>query len=318
MEIIRRWRCEPVMGDGCGSRTDETAGAESAAVALGFFDGVHLGHRALLERTVRLARETGTLPCAFTFSGDAPAGKDARFLTDEATRFSRIADCGIVRILAADFEDVRRLTPEAFVREVLIGALHARQVLCGFNYRFGADRAGDGETLCRLMREAGGEAIVLPPATDSDGTVISSSRIRAAIEAGDMQDAARLMGAPYALTAPVLHGKALGRTAGIPTANQRFPAGAVIPAHGVYATLVRVGERDFPGVTNVGTRPTVDGTGVNCETNLIGFSGDLYGETVCVSFGRRLRGEIRFENEEALWRQIRRDRDEVKREYGIQ
>ena len=140
------------------------------------------------------------------------------------------------------------------------------------------------------------------------GVVISSSRIRSLLLAGDMDEAVRLLGHPFVLRAPVMHGKALGRTIGLPTINQNFPAGHLIPAHGIYATRVRVGKTSYIGVTNVGKRPTVrDGDHINCETHILDFNASLYGDVITVEFYHKLRNEKKFDGLTALMEAIQAD-----------
>ena len=280
--------------------------------AIGFFDGVHMGHRALLAAAGEEAEKRGVSPSVLTFDDDPALKPSAPRLTDLQTRLRLLAECGVAVAFVMNFSEVRSLTPAAFVGQILCNRLHTALALAGFNFRFGCGAAGDAEALVSLMRAGGGDARILPPTALPDGTVISSSHVRDALLAGDPERARMLLGRPYSFALPVLHGRAIGRTLGIPTVNQVFPQGLLIPRFGVYAAACRVGETLYPAVTNIGKRPTVPGGGVVAETHLIGFSGDLYGETLPVALLRYLREEKKFDSLDALRAQIQTNIDEVK------
>ena len=282
---------------------------EKTFLCLGNFDGVHLAHRALLE----LARKNRERLCP-----DAAVGVfcfrqlPARFLNDDfqgrlctpRERLERYRDCGMEIAILAEFEELRAFSPEAYLKDVLINSCHAVAVACGFNHRFGKNGAGDIALLTRTF----GERLCVQEAVTLDGAAVSSSRIRDLLQEGRVEEAARLLTVPYCVTAPVLHGKALGRKMGTPTVNQQFPADAVIPRRGVYVTECTVGGKTYRGVTNVGVRPTVEDDGrINFETYLLDFAGDLYDADLTVHFLKFLRDERKFESTEALWEQIRGD-----------
>lgn len=284
-----------------------------AAVAVGLFDGVHRGHRALLDLTRREASRRGLTAAVLTFD-DAPGLKPgAARICPLDVRLSLLRDAGMDAAVVLPFPSLRDLSPEAFVREVLTGALAARLALVGYNFRFGKGAEGDADTLAALMHRAGGEAVCLPGVTLPDGSPVSSSRIREAIAAGDMPLAAELLGRPYSLTLPTVHGKALGRTVGLPTVNGAVPEGLLLPGRGVYAGEAIVFGHAYPAVTNVGTRPTVSGEGVSVETHIIGFSGDLYGTAPTVRLFAYLRGERKFASLDDLKNEITRNIEEAKR-----
>ena len=289
--------------------------AGRTVAALGFFDGVHIGHRRLLERVTEIAAAGGLIPAVFTFSDDALSFKpDAARLTDFPKKLDLFREAGIKRVYAADFPDLSGLSPERFVSDVLIGQLNVSVAVCGFNFRFGARAAGDSETLVRLMREAGGDAEVIDP-TVLDGTVVSSSAIRALLADGDVERARRMLGRPYSFTGEEEHGRGYGRTEGIPTVNLPIPPHLAVPRRGVYRSRVVLGgEESYPAVSNVGVRPTFGGTTVNCESYLIDYTGgDLYGREARVELLGFLRDERRFDTPEELYRQIERDVAAAKR-----
>ena len=278
------------------------------ALALGNFDGVHEGHRRLLCAARAAAQAIpGCLCGAWTFTSLAKAEADTPALTTTEEKLRQFAEAGLDFAILVDFSAVRNLSPEQFVREHLIGTLHCAAVVCGFNFRFGYRGAGTSSDLSRLLAEANIPLTVIDPVTHRDAPV-SSTRIREVVAEGDMETAAALLGRPFSVCLPVRHGKKLGRTIGIPTINQDFPAGHIVPRHGIYVCLCTVGETCYPAVASVGIRPSVDSDGyVNCETHLLDYDGDLYGETVCVHFLTRVRDEMRFDSLDALREAIGND-----------
>lgn len=284
-------------------------------LCLGNFDGVHLGHQALIRAA--LAMRAQMLPQAalgvFCFRGlssDHLISTPPRHLASEAERLSLFASVGAEYAFIADFPAIRDTLPEQFIREILIRDCNCAAVACGFNHRFGRLGAGTPE----LLRAAFGSRLLLQEAVLEGGEPISSTRIRGFLLAGEPERAAALLGRPYTLTAPVLHGARLGRTLGFPTVNQQFPPLALVPKVGVYATACTVDGQRFWGVTDIGSRPTVDGTReVRCETHLLDYTGDLYGRSVQVSFLHYLRPEQKFASLAALGTQIEQDRAAVRR-----
>lgn len=283
-------------------------------LCLGTFDGVHRGHAALIEMAKEQAERLRTeLPDvhagAWCFAAPPRrylGGGRAEQITSLREKIDLMAELGLRYVCLGDFTALRDMAPRAFLREILQKECHCVSTVCGFNHRFG--RAGTGMP-ADLEAVFGDRALILPPVNDvSRGVVISSSRIRSLLEEGWMEEAVRLLGHPFVLRAPVVHGKALGRTIGLPTINQNFPAGHLIPAHGIYATRVRIGGKSYIGVTNVGNRPTVDdGDHINSETFILDFDGSLYGEVLTTEFYAKLRDEKRFNGLEALMEAIRAD-----------
>jgi len=291
--------------------SDTAAVGTRSAVAIGNFDGVHRGHQALVAAAVARARETGGAAVVLTFDphparvlrqDGAPSA-----LTTLAQKEELVAALGIDRLVALAFDArLAALTPEAFVREVLASLLGARHVVVGESFRFGHARQGDARTLEALGGRQGFDVQVVKPVLHA-GRPISSSRIREALAAGDVKDAAVLLGRPYALDGRVVRGDGRGRGLGVPTANLGVEE-QMLPGRGVYAGRVLVPGGDWrPAVVNVGERPTFGGTGLVVEAHLIDFSGDLYDARVRVSFQARLRGEERFASAEALVERIHAD-----------
>lgn len=286
----------------------------SAVLCLGNFDGVHRGHAALIEATCRQAEALRREDPAVRSGAWCFAVPPRRYLGTEPLsqitslreKLELMAQRGLDYAYLGDFAALRDMTPDTFITQILKQECHAVSTVCGFNYRFGGGGRGLPSDLEAVF---GDRALTLPPVNDmGQGVVISSSRIRTLLRDGDMAGAVRLLGHPFLLRAPVVHGKALGRTIGLPTTNQFFPAAHLIPAHGIYATRVTVDGQTYIGVTNVGKRPTVrDGDFVNCETHILDFNASLYGRTVTVEFYHRLRDEKKFDGLPQLMEAIRGD-----------
>lgn len=275
------------------------AAAGGRVVALGNFDGVHLGHQALLAEAKKLG-EALSLPVAVWSFASLPGDH----LTTPEGRAAYLRSYGADEVIYDAFRRVRDFTPERFFRKVLIEALNAKACVCGFNYSFGQCGVGHAATLEALCREAGILCRVVSEVA-LDGEAVSSTRIRALLREGQVEGAVRLLGHPYVLTGLVESGRHFGRTMGLPTLNQRFGEAICLPARGVYATFCRVNGAIYPSVTNVGCCPTVtDGHETVVETHVLDFHGELYGEEVEVGFLRWLREERKFSSVEALKEEI--------------
>lgn len=282
---------------------------QRTSVALGFFDGVHLGHRRVIEKAVALA-QGNLIPAVFTFTmdGSAPAKKQGvGEITTLEQKIRILKGMGIQQIYAPDFSDFHNMSGEAFVYQILKEKMNAAVVCCGQDFRFGKGASCDAAALHRFCQAAGLSCVVLEEVME-DGEAVSSTRVRRAIAAGEMEKARLLLGRRYCLDFPVEHGKALGRRLQFPTINQPIPPQMVLPRLGVYATMARVNGKVYAGVTNIGVRPTVEkGMAPRAETYLIGFTGDLYGKEVPVAFLSFLRPEQKFDSVEALRAQIAAD-----------
>src|SRR6184192_73156 len=281
-----------------------------SAVALGAFDGVHLGHRAILGTAVAQARRNGLVALACTFDPHPlevlqPERSPVPITTLEE-RFELIAETGIDTTVVVPFtRAVAVVEPEDFVRRVVVGTLKAQDIVVGFNHRFGRGARGDAALLERLAGELGFRAHVVPPMT-VDGVPVSSSEIRSALQRGDLPRAARLLGRAYSIQGEVVRGAGRGRTLGFPTANVRTDRPLGLPV-GVYVCRLTVGLRQHQAVVNVGFRPTFGETELSVEAHVLDFTGDLYDERVTLTFVRRLREERKFSNVDALRHQIALD-----------
>jgi riboflavin kinase/FMN adenylyltransferase len=290
--------------------------AEPCVLVVGNFDGMHLGHQAVLREAVAHARAVSVSACVLTFAPH-PAGVVGRgappLLTTLERRAELAGELGVDRVYVRHFDlAFAAWPPDRFARELVSRALHARLVVVGENFRFGAKRAGDLMLLCDLGAELGFGVRVHTVAKDERGPY-SSTRAREAIAAGDLSEARRVLGRPHALSGIVGHGDERGRTIGVPTVNlEGVPE--VLPPHGVYAVTVdrAVGgateyEPLARGVTNIGVRPTVGGGKVSIEAFLLDFSGDLYDARLRLHLVGRLREERRFGSLDELKAQIARD-----------
>jgi len=284
-----------------------------AAVTIGNFDGVHLGHRSVLQALRAAATGPVTVVCfePTPIEHLQPARAPAR-LTRFAEKHAALERAGCEHMAVLRFDAaLAALAPEAFVERVLVRGLGATRVLVGADFRFGRGRSGDLDLLQRLGAQHGFE-VEAAPSVALDGARVSSTRVRERLAAHDLAGAARLLGRRYALCGRVVRGDAIGRTLGVPTANLPLRRRAS-PLHGVY--LVRVhGVDGGPrwGAANVGTRPAVQGVDRRCETHLLDFEGDLYGRRLEVEFHQRLRDERDFPSREALKRQMQEDVEQAR------
>lgn len=291
------------------------------AVCLGNFDGVHRGHQKLFDTARNAVREgRAAASAAWTFTTLAKPMSETPYITDMEAKLQLFAAYGLDYAVFEDFERVHDKDCHSFVHDYLAERLDAAVAVCGFNFRFGYHGTGDAPLLCSLMEECGRQCSILQPVFRR-GHIISSSTVREKIIDGDMDAAYDMLGHPFSICFPVLHGNQLGRRIGIPTINQDFPEGHIIPRGGIYACTVSVGSDLFQGVANIGTRPTVsDESRVNCETHIIDYSGMLYGKKIKVDFYKLLRREKRFDSVSELCDQIRLDieaaKDYFKEMYG--
>jgi riboflavin kinase / FMN adenylyltransferase len=284
--------------------------ARPSVVALGTFDGVHLGHRAILGTALARAREIGVEALACTFDPHPmeilQPDRAPRPITPFDERLALIGEAGIDTVVVLPFtRELSAVEPEAFVKDVLLERLHAREVVVGYNHRFGRGARGDARLLEGLAERFGFRAHVVPPLT-VDGVAASSSEIRAALQRGDVAGAARALGRPYAIAGPVTTGAGRGRTLGFPTANIE-PDRPLLVSRGVYRGRVIVEGRPHAAVVNVGVRPTFDERVLAVEAHLLDFAGDLYGRQVRLEFVDRVRDEMRFPSVEELKAQVMRD-----------
>ncbi|MEG2455441.1 MAG: riboflavin biosynthesis protein RibF [Oscillospiraceae bacterium] len=290
-------------------------------IALGFFDGVHNGHGALLRRTAQVAAERGMVPAAVTFDTHPEnliLHQPISLITSPAERADLMARYyDIHQVIVAHFDErMMRLSWQDFITDFLAEECGAGYLVAGHDFHFGYQGAGNPRRLQEKCGELGIGCDIIPK-VEQDGITVSSTYIRTLIAQGDLERAGAFLGHPYTLTDKVARGQHLGTTLGFPTVNLHFPAGVLVPAFGVYATRVTLenGER-YLAVTNIGTRPTVsDGGDVTVEGYLLDFHGDLYGQKLRVEFYRRLRGERRFDSLQELSDEVLRNAEETRKYF---
>lgn len=290
---------------------------EGRSIALGFFDGIHRGHGMLMEKALERAEEKKLTPAVFTFDrhpSELYSSTPPQLINSKEDRAGLIHRLyGIEDVIFSHFDEAMMRMPwRDFIRRMLYEDYTARHLVCGEDFRFGYRGEGDPDRLREECENLGIGCDVIP-LLELEGMKVSSTCIRGFLQNGDMERAALCLGHPHCLTRRVEHGRRIGRTMGYPTVNLTIPDHVLTPAHGVYATRVYLGTAVYSAVTNIGVRPTVDDSGtVTIETFLLGYHGELYGETLRVEFLKRLREERKFENVDSLREQIGKDIEAAK------
>lgn len=286
----------------------------NTAIALGVFDGVHIGHQAVIGEAVN-GVEQGLTPVVFTFDmGDQkPFNKRGQeMILTERLKQQKFAQLGVDTVLCVRFDDVKDESPEYFAKEILLKTLRAKRIVCGFDFRFGKNASGTPELLRQICEAESIELVVVPPMME-EGEPVSSTRIRRYLKAGDIDSANRLLGYDYTVESKVIDGLKNGRKLGFPTINQAFAPDQLVPRYGVYASRVEIDGMEYGGVTNIGVKPTVAGErSPLAETFIIGYDQDLYGRSIPVSLFAFLREEQKFESFEALTKMIDQNIQTVK------
>ena len=280
---------------------------KSTAVALGNFDGMHIGHRAVIDAT-RVFGGRGLTPLVALFdvhSLQALDGSAPPMLILPEERDSLLSAAGVAAF-EIGFSEIRDMSPEEFFESILVKRLGAGAVVCGYNYRFGRGASGDAEMLKRLCGRYSVECVTVPRVC-VDGKTVSSTNIRKAVAGGDIKTANKMLGRPFGFSAEVIHGDARGRELGFPTANQLIPEKLIVPKFGVYSSTVTVDGDTFRGITNIGRRPTVGTDIVLSETHILDFDRDIYGSRMDVRLKSFLRPEIKFSSFNELVKQINND-----------
>ena len=286
---------------------------EKRIYALGFFDGVHVGHQALLRACCEQAQEHHCETAAITFDAHPRSLFSAHaplLITSAADRQELLHRYGMEHIHCFPVaKEVMSTNWEVFLEQLLEQG--AAGFVCGDDFHFGHRGEGNAENLRNFCAQRNLPCVIVPEQTLS-GRRVSSTLIRSLIEGGEMETATKFLGHPHILSGTVRHGQKLGRKLGVPTANLMIPAGVCVPKFGVYVCCAVIDGIHYPAVANVGIRPTVSGTGVTVEPWILDFSGDLYGKTICLEFYRFLRPEIKFDSLCALQQQIQSDAQETR------
>lgn len=285
------------------------------AVALGYFDGVHIGHRELISLLVREAKAEGLKSYVLTFEDDlAKTKKTQSIIYNTEEKIKIFESLGVDGVIVADFSSISGLSPESFVYDVLIDSLGAELAISGYNFRFGKFAAADSSRLIELMEQKGKRALVLSERR-IDGKTLSATAIRELISDKKLDEATRMLGVPYFIEGAVERGLGLGKGFGFPTVN--IPIRETSPlASGVYRTAVKIGDKLYTGVTNVGSCPTVKEREIHTETLIADFDGNLYGQNIKIYFLGYLREERLFDSVDELRAQIYFDKDRSIEENG--
>ena len=294
-----------------------------AVVTSGTFDGVHIGHQKILKRVKERARQSNGQSVVITYWPHPrlvlfPEDNDLRLLSTIEERIEQLRSFGIDYLLIIPFtKEFARTSSRSFITDVLVRAINTRVLVIGYDHRFGKNREGSFENLKARSAQYGFEVEEIPR-QDVDDVAVSSTKIRKALEEGDIETANRYLGHPYSLTSVVVEGNRLGRTIGYPTANLALPANnKLVPGNGVYAVWVKHDQEKHAGMMNIGLRPTVDGKQVTLEVHILHFDRDIYGQTLTVEFVELLRQEQNFGSLEALKEQLAKDQEATKKALRV-
>ncbi len=296
---------------------EKYARTERTIMALGNFDGVHLGHKAVIEETINLARDTACQSSVLLLEPHPfmvlAQQREAFLLTSVAERCKILRGMGIDHILIETFDrDFARLKPETFVASYLKGRYKVEGIVAGYDYTFGSGGKGTSADLKSICVGLGIKALIVQPVM-VNGEIVCSSNIRQKLLQGEVEKAAQLLGHEYYVTGTVVHGQELGRKLGFPTANIEVDRDILMPKRGVYLVRVKYKDSDYSGLLNFGVRPTVSGQNTTIEIHILDFSAALYGKEITVAFLVRLRDEIAFKSIEDLKAQIKADKKEGER-----
>ena len=278
-------------------------GSENTAVALGYFDGVHIAHQSLIQQMCCYAEENSLKKAVFTFTKSIKLGHKGKDLLTQSQKLDCMQAMGIDLYYSPAFSDFSCLEPEEVVQKLLISAMKAKAVFCGENFFFGKNRRGNVHLLKQLC-EKYDIAFIQAETVYLSGEIVSSTAVRTALSEGDMEKAQAMLGRPYSVKLPVVHGKKIGRTMGTPTINQVYPDIMCTPKDGVYITCTTVDGKKYPSATGLGSRPTVNGIGQTCETFILGYEGDLYYKEILVEFYSYLFAPQKFESLQQLGEMI--------------
>lgn len=284
-------------------------------MTLGFFDGVHIAHRDLIKRGRKIADELGIPLGVFTFPSESGLKPGAKRLYSTEERLKLLDEAGVDFTVLVEFSAVSSLSPEDFVKDVLVERLKCRVAVIGFNFRFGKGAKGDADALLKLMEESGGKCAIHEE-LKIDGETVCTTLIRRLLADGDMERANLLLKAPYRISGRVDRGNGVGKGLGFPTVNTALDFWRVELRYGVYRTAVKVNGRTYPSITNVGVCPTFEERQVHLETFILGFEGDIYGCDTEVFFLEFIRDEMQFNSEKELKMQINIDISKVIEKNG--
>ncbi len=294
---------------------DNLASFKNAVITIGTYDGVHMGHQSILKRINDLAQDIEGESILVTFHPHPRMivnDKQVSLLSTLEEKFDLLAKYGVDNVVVVPFtRDFSQQSPQAYIEDFLVKNFQPKKIVIGYNHRFGKNRAGDIHLLRKMGKKLDFEVEEISKQLVEDNSV-SSTKIRQALELGEVETAVNLLGHPYLLQGIVVKGNQLGRKIGFPTANLSVDSEyKLIPENGVYAVKVKVREVWHNGMLNIGLRPTVAGDSKTIETNIFDFEEDIYGETIVLDFQHRIRPEQKFVNLDALIRQLKKDKEQV-------
>lgn len=288
---------------------------KQTTVALGNFDGIHLGHRELIKNTINLAKTSKTIPSVFTFNcnfNEFKLGSKDKALMSQAQKQLLLEELGIELLYLVNFcDEIKNMTPEEFVREIICKKLNAETVIVGFNFMFGHKAKGNVRDLQLLSKKYDFKVVIIDPIV-KDNNLISSTLIRELISRGDMADANEMLGRNYSMRGKVISGKGRGKKLGFATANLKCDTNYISPINGVYETVVKYKNNKYKSITNIGTNPTFSDVKFSIETHIIDFDRDIYGEYIEVEFLNFIRKEQKFNIIDDLIKQVNTDIEKVK------
>lgn len=284
---------------------------EASCIALGVFDGVHLGHQKVLLNAVKKAQELNIISAVVTFSKHPRTvilKSHPEMLISLEERLRLFKELGLGAAVVLDFDEKLASMPaKDYLEKVLIGSLNARSITIGYNHKFGGDKAGNGKFLEEYSEKYGYEVDVISP-VKIDNHVVSSSAVRKFLLKGDVSTAEKLLGKPFKISGEVVHGQHLGRSLGFPTANLKLPEELIIPMSGVYGGTAEIDSKTYNAVINIGRRPTIGDLKKDLvEVHILDFDEDIYGKNLQVSFLQRIRDEKKFNSLDELKAQIKED-----------
>lgn len=289
----------------------------NTAIALGSFDGLHIGHKALIEKTINVAKANNINSMVFTFANHplsiVDPDRTPKLLTSGKIKEDYMGRMGIDYLMLAPFsKEFMNISPECFI-QMLMDHYNCSHIIVGYNYRFGYKNLGDTDLLRKLESRLGFKLHIIKPVS-KDNIKISSTFIRGLILEGEIVNANKFLGHPFVLDGSVIHGKMIGRTIGFPTLNLDYDLKCIVPKGGVYFTIIEIKNKFYKGITNVGYNPTVNGQKLSIESHVLDFSKDIYGEHIKVHFIRRIRDEKKFDTLNDLREQLEKDKESVKSE----
>lgn len=292
-------------------------GIKNAVVTIGTFDGIHLGHQEIISRIIELAKSVDGETALVTFWPHpryvlSQNHDNLKLLTTFDEKAEILDQLGLDHIVKVNFtKEFSQWTSEQFIQRIIISALHTKRLVIGYDHRFGKDRKGGFEHLKEHSGRYGFEVEEISKQTIDD-VGISSTKIRNAIEAGQVELAHDFLGRYYEINGKVVSGDKIGKTLGFATANIHVEeAYKLVPADGAYAVIVEINDNEYKGMLNIGYRPTVDGKSKKIEANIFNFSDEIYGEKIKISFIKRLRDEIKFDSKEELSKQLQKDKEKA-------